>query len=430
MVSADGESDTPTKLEEAPVVPATEKADSDDDFPDGGFRAWATVLGAFMVNFSCYGVVTSFGVFQQYYSAHQLKDQPPSNISWIGSLQLSLVLLLGCISGPLFDAGYLKSIIASAGSLYVFSLFMTSISTRYYQFVLSHGLGVGIAMGMLYSPSVSTIGHHFKKYRIMAFGVFSVGASVGGTILPIVLRRLFEEVGFAWAVRTLAFLVLFCMLWGFFLCSTRLPPRKGSRVLDFSVFHDRAYTLLVAGTSIIALGLYAPITYGVTYAVSRGMSTTLAFSSLSVLNALAIPGRILPNVIAQRTGPINALLAACLFGGALDFLWVTARSTAGIFAFNAAFGLASGGYASMLAPAVTAHSGDASTTGVRLGMAFFTTSFCWLASSPVQGALIRARGGETYWPAAVFSGSMVLLGTAFAVASRAMIARRAGSWAV
>jgi hypothetical protein len=53
-------------------------------------------------------------------------------------------------------------------------------------------------------------------------------------------------------------------------------------------------------------------------------------------------GRIIPNLIAQRTGPINVLITACALSGVLDFVWITAQSTAGILAFNGAFGFVSG----------------------------------------------------------------------------------------
>ncbi|KAJ6584406.1 major facilitator superfamily domain-containing protein [Mycena capillaripes] len=394
------------------------------EFPDGGLRAWGTVFGAFMINFSCYGVITSFGVFEEHYSVNQLKDQPLSTISWIGSLQLSLILLMGCVSGPLFDAGYLKPMIASAGALYVFSLFMTSISTELYQFVLSQGLGVGIAMGFLFAPSMSTIGHYFKRYRILSFGIFATGASVGGTVVPIAMRRLFEEVGFQWAVRTLAFLVLFCMVCGFVCCSTRLPPRKGGSIVDFHVFQDRAYCFLVFGAALVGLGLYAPVSYGVTYAVANGVSQDLAFYSLSILNALSLVGRLLPNFVAQRIGPMNILIIACGLAGVLDIVWITAHSTAGILAFNAVFGFASGGYVSVLPAAVASLSSNPHDIGLRLGMAFFCTSFFWLASSPIQGALIKLHG--TYWPAAVFSGAVVLAGVGMMAVARVMVGRRTG----
>ncbi|KAJ7902776.1 major facilitator superfamily domain-containing protein [Mycena olivaceomarginata] len=405
-------------------VDLDEKSLQEFDFPDGGVRAWGTVFGAFMVNFSCFGAISSFGVFEEHYSANQLKDQPLSTISWIGSLQLSLILLMGCVSGPLFDAGYLKSLIASAGALYVFCLFMTSISTELYQFVLSQGLGVGIAMGVIFSPCMSTIGHHFKKYRIIAFGIFATGGSVGGTVIPIAMRRLFEEVGFKWAVRILAFLVLFCTICGFICCTTRLPPRTGMRIVDFSVFQDRAYSLLVFGIGVVALGIYAPVSYGVTYAIAHGVSEDLAFYSLSILNALSLVGRIIPNLIAQRTGPINVLITACALSGVLDFVWITAQSTAGILAFNGAFGFVSGAYVSIVPASVASLGTNPQDIGLRLGMSFFVAAFFWLASSPIQGALINLHG--TYWPAAVFSGSMVLTGVAMMLVARTLVTRRTG----
>ncbi|KAJ7499971.1 major facilitator superfamily domain-containing protein [Mycena latifolia] len=426
---ASTEEDTVVELRES-VVPVLEleKIQGDnpqeEEFPDGGLRAWGTVFGAFMINFSCYGVVTSFGVFEEHYSVNQLKNQPLSTISWIGSLQLSLILLMGCFSGPLFDAGYLKPMIVFAGALYVFCLFMTSISTEFYQLLLSQGFGVGIAMGFLFSPSMATIGHYFKKRKVLAFGIFAAGSSLGGTLIPIAMRRLFEEVGFPWAVRTLAFLVLFCMMCGFVCCSTRLPPRRVRHILDLSVFEDRAYCFLVLGASLVGLGLYAPVSYGVTYAVAHGVPPDLAFYSLSILNALSLFGRIVPNLIGQHLGPLNILIAACGLAGVLDFVWVAARSTGGILAFNAVFGFASGGYVSVLPAGIASLSADSQNIGLRLGMAFFCASFFWLASAPIQGALIKLHG--TYWPAAVFSGSAVLAGVALMVVARGLVVRRTG----
>ncbi|KAF8147800.1 hypothetical protein K438DRAFT_1625850, partial [Mycena galopus ATCC 62051] len=142
-----------------------------------------------------------FGVFEQYYSVNQLKDQPLSTISWIGSLHLSLVLLIGRVSGPLFNAGYLKPMLAFGGTLYVLSFHDINISRS----VTSHAMLsqiIPIAMGILYSPSISMISHHFEKHRMVAFGIFAPGASVGGTVLPIAMRKLLAKVGLQWAVRT------------------------------------------------------------------------------------------------------------------------------------------------------------------------------------------------------------------------------------
>lgn len=71
--------------------------------PDGGTRAWLVVSGAFCILFSTLGYANSFGVFQEYYLSHQLREESPDNIAWIGSLSVFLQLSTSAIAGPLFD---------------------------------------------------------------------------------------------------------------------------------------------------------------------------------------------------------------------------------------------------------------------------------------------------------------------------------------
>lgn len=58
------------------------------EYPEGGFRAYLTVFGAFLALFSSFGHISSFGTYEAWYSEHQLHQLPSSTISWIGSLQL------------------------------------------------------------------------------------------------------------------------------------------------------------------------------------------------------------------------------------------------------------------------------------------------------------------------------------------------------
>ena len=111
--------------------------------------------------------------------------------------------LLGCFAGPLFDSGYLKYLTVAGGFLYTFSLLMTSISKEYYQFLLAHGIGVGLGMGIIFSPSVSTLAHHFSKskYRSLAYGLQASGSCLGGIIFPILARSLLPAIGFGWTLR-------------------------------------------------------------------------------------------------------------------------------------------------------------------------------------------------------------------------------------
>ena len=57
-------------------------------YPEGGLKAYLTVLGAFVALACTFGQLTTFGTFQAWYASHQLRHMPASTISWIGSLQL------------------------------------------------------------------------------------------------------------------------------------------------------------------------------------------------------------------------------------------------------------------------------------------------------------------------------------------------------
>jgi len=73
------------------------------EVPDGGPRVWLVVTGSAFIFFSALGYAYSFGVFQEYYMTHQVREESLDNIAWIGSLSLFLQFAAGAIGGPLFD---------------------------------------------------------------------------------------------------------------------------------------------------------------------------------------------------------------------------------------------------------------------------------------------------------------------------------------
>jgi len=52
------------------------------------------------------------------------------------------------------------------------------------------------------------------KKRSLAYGVFSIGSSIGGTILPIMAQQLLNKVGFKWAIRITAFVLTLAVFAG------------------------------------------------------------------------------------------------------------------------------------------------------------------------------------------------------------------------
>ena len=87
------------------------------------------------------------------FTQNQLKNYAASTISWIGSVQLFALFLLGLPSGRLFDSGYFRYQLAGGSILWCFGMYMLSLSSTYYQFFLSYAVCLGVRRSR--SPSSS-----------------------------------------------------------------------------------------------------------------------------------------------------------------------------------------------------------------------------------------------------------------------------------
>lgn len=74
-----------------------------------------------MVSFCTFGVVQSFGVYQDYYARMSLSERDASEISWIGSIQVFFVFVTGLPAGRLFDAGCFHHCLIGGSLLYISS---------------------------------------------------------------------------------------------------------------------------------------------------------------------------------------------------------------------------------------------------------------------------------------------------------------------
>jgi MCP family monocarboxylic acid transporter-like MFS transporter 10 len=70
---------------------------------EGGRAAWLTVIGSILVYYSSFGILNSFGFFQNYYTNDFLKSSPVSTIAFIGTVQMALMNSLAAVSGALCD---------------------------------------------------------------------------------------------------------------------------------------------------------------------------------------------------------------------------------------------------------------------------------------------------------------------------------------
>lgn len=161
--------------------------------PDGGTTAWLQVLAGHLMTFITAGLLMSFGVFQPYYEETLGMDS--SAVSWIGTSQLFLLMGIGIFSGRATDAGLVHEAVFVGTFLIVCGLFMTSLSTQYYQLLLSQGICVGLGMGILYIPGFSVPASYFKNKKAIALAIVNSGTGTGGIVFPVMVQKLLPRIG-------------------------------------------------------------------------------------------------------------------------------------------------------------------------------------------------------------------------------------------
>ncbi|KAL5361114.1 major facilitator superfamily domain-containing protein [Aspergillus floccosus] len=378
------------------------------DFPEGGLRAWTVVAGSFCIMFCTFGYLNTWGVYQNYYLNHQLRNYTSSSIAWIGSIQLFLQNAGGLIGGPLFDRYGAKVIIPPA-LLFVFSVMMASISNEYYQFMLAQGILGGLCNGLMFTPGMASVGQHFKTKRAAAMGIAVSGSSLGGVIFPIALNRMFqnERLGFGWTVRIVGFLILFMLLIAIISIRERLTRHTGS-VLAPEVLRHVDFITTAVGLFFLIWGMYTPFFYIELFATRHGMRSDLASYMVSILNAGSLLGRLLPGFVDDRFGRFTTLAVSGTFTSILLFCWIFVSSAAGTIVFATFYGFCSGAIISLMSPCVSQITPDPEQIGTYLGMALFVVGVAGLTGTPICGAMIDHYGGFTQ--AAAFSGASVMFG--------------------
>lgn len=350
------------------------------------------------------GIINIFGVFQTYYEQYTLSDKSPSSIAWIGSVQSALLMSIGVISGPFFDAGYFYALLP-IGSLFVwFGMFMTSFSKEYYQIMLSQGICIGIGTGCLFVPSVALLPQYFKKRRALAIGIAASGSSIGGVIYPIVFHQLEGKIGFRWATRAVSFLTLTTCAISIATMRLRYQPREKRALLQLSAFREVDYTMFCLSCFLGFLGFYDFLVYVQPYAIeTKIVNDNLGFYLVAILNAASTLGRIVPNLVADHTGSLNMLIPALAITTAIAYCWIAISSTSGIIALSALYGFFSGGFVSLIPVVMMTITTDFREFGTRLGMCFGLESIALLIGTPLGGAILKSTG--SYLGIQLFCGS-------------------------
>ncbi|KAK7917668.1 hypothetical protein PG985_011276 [Apiospora marii] len=407
--------------------------------PDGGTLAWLQVLAGHLMCFITWGLITSFGIFQSTYE--DMLHAASSTISWIGTVQIFMLLLVGTLSGRASDAGLVHQAVLLGTLLIVIGMFLSSLAMQYYQLFLSQGVCVGLGMGILYMPGLSVPSSYFKAKKSVAVAIVATGAGTGGVVYPAMARQLLHTVGelfptlqlqpdsgtdmppitgLAWTIRSMAFVTLFVAVLVNLLLRVRVPARRSGLLADLGAFKEPSYLFFVIGFFLIYWAVYFVFYYIDLYGYQYGHFTSQDSINLLLLtNALGIPGRVVPGFVATYLlGPLNTAVPTALCVAVVLYCWPAAAHAHGpLYAFAAVYGFVASAVQSLFAVSLAALTDDPGQLGTRMGMVFTVVAFACLTGSPLAGAIMEADDGG-YLGAQMWAATSMLLGSGALIVAR------------
>ena len=243
---------------------------------------------------------------------------------------------------------------------------------------------------------------------------------IGGIIYPIMFRKLVSRIGFAWAVRSIAFVVLALYLVSYLNLINR-PKMKSTirrQLFDTTALTDWPFMLLCTASLFSATAYYIPLLFLpiVTEIRIPTMNTDLAYNLLAIVNGASAVGRILAGITAAKCGPTETITVALMFGSVLLFCWKVVDSITGVITWSVFWGMISGVLVALPGAIVPLFSPSLAVIGTRSGMYWAWVGLGLLIGSPIGGALYDQRAaGTDLWRLQVFAGALMMATALFTV---------------
>ncbi|KAL3231656.1 hypothetical protein RNJ44_00191 [Nakaseomyces bracarensis] len=283
------------------------------------------------------------------------------------------------------------------------------------------------------TPLVSAVATWFLRKRATATSLATTGGSVGGVIIPIMLRKLYVEIGFKWAIRVLGFLCLGCLI-----CSIVLTREKSKPVrepfkskydlfkwymassFNISYFKEAKFVFVTLGASLAESSLTTAATYLASYSIARGNSENVAYTMLTAYNAVSILGRYIPGYVADKySGRFNVMIVTIFVSSLLCLvIWLPfGGNTHALWAFVCLYGFFTGSILS-LTPVCIGQISKTVDFGKRYATSYFVEALFNIPMLPIGGAIIGDSSISNYNKFIVYVAILMAAGSCCYIISR------------
>lgn len=379
---------------------------------------WMVVaIGALM---TCVGVgaMFSLAVFLEPMSA--TTGWSRAGISSAMTLDFLIMGIAGFAWGAASDRFGVRIVVSSGSALLGLGLVLASRTTSLFEFQLTYGVLVGLAVGAFFAPMIATVTKLFDKNRSLAVSLVSTGVGVAPMTISPFARWLISTYDWRIAMMTIGIgawvllipaALLMRRVSGGGVANAEDVPGEQAGMSASEAFRTPQFAVL-ALTFFACCGAHSgPIFHTMSYAISCGVPAMAAVSIYSVEGLAGLGGRLLFGTLADRLGVKPLLIAGLLVQAVAIAAYLFVSGLGQFYGVAAIFGAAYGGVMPLYAVLARGYFGPRAM-GTVYGAATMISSL-GMAFGPVAGGFVFDMFQGYGW---LYIGSAVVALGAVAVA--------------
>jgi len=167
--------------------------------PDGGFWAWLVMISCFLVNGIIFGIINTFGIL----FVQLKKDMEEAGVAdaatkcaLVGSLTIGTTFFLSFLVGMLADKIGLRLTSVIGGVLATLGMALSAVGYRQIEVLyVTYGVMFGTGSSLVYTPSLTILGHYFRKRLGVVNGLVTSGSSIFTIGLSFINQYILETHG-------------------------------------------------------------------------------------------------------------------------------------------------------------------------------------------------------------------------------------------
>lgn len=399
------------------------------------FRGWYIVGAVHVLLALIFCAAYSFGAF--FFSIQAQFGASSFSTASIFSLTALIYYAVGVFSGAWSDRTSVRTV-TSAGIVLLSLGFAASslLTSSLAAFLGAFCALVGLGVGLVYVPAVSTIQRWFVLRRSSASGIALAGTGLGTLLGPVVAGALMEHLSWQLTMQVYAAAIALAGLAAAAALRSRpeelglhpdgIPPGRAKAAgqtghgLDAGLgqaARQARFWWYFAAIFFGSIGLFLALIHINPLARQQGLPAAQANLLIGLIGVGSVLGRLVLGRLGDRMGPLRFLLVLTASLALLCGLWSMAQGFTALAGFALAFGAVNGGCIALY-PAVAATWFGTRSLGAILGALYVSVGIAAVAGGSLAGLLFDLSGSYTS-SILLAGGSAVLSALAVRMAARA-----------